>query len=558
MRRQGFHAALALGTLLAIAGCGKKQDSMTPLGFAPAETAFVIANIDSAPEAFTARWSQQMKDVWPLITRIYEPLITEVAKKDSATAQVLHAVLDEVSQRDTPEKWREIGFSTTAHGAIYGVGLVPVVRIELADPDAFRAMIARVEQKGGAKLGTARIGDQDVWTFGQAPAQGLLAIERNHLVLTVVPTQADEALKRRVLGLDRPQKSLADSGALVDFNKQRGYLPYGSGWIDTRRVVALYNDDPAIAAFAQAFGSAPPKLDMACRSEFEALAAQAPMFALGYTALDANQMTFHGRLDLAPALAKSLSALPGSMPAASVTSLLDMAFALPILRGRDFLVAQADALAKSPFTCATLVPLNQKMADMRGKLEQMIPPPLADLIGLRVSVSRFAWPASAAIPDVSASVLISTANPAFLTNLAQVSVPALAQLKLEPNGHPVAIPSNAIPGAPANVSLHAAMSANMLGVSVGTDEAPRLGKAVTAASAAPGVLFDMSLSGEVYTLMADGIGRLADKIPDAQREQVQGSRELYAMYAKWFKRIVARMTLTNDGIELFESVQFNP
>ena len=188
----------------------------------------------------------------------------------------------------------------------------------------------------------------------------------------------------------------------------------------------------------------------------------------------------------------------------------------------------------------------------------MIPPPLADLIGLRVSVSRFAWPASAAIPDVSASVLISTANPAFLTNLAQVSVPALAQLKLEPNGHPVAIPSNAIPGAPANVSLHAAMSANMLGVSVGTDEAPRLGKAVTAASAAPGVLFDMSLSGEVYTLMADGIGRLADKIPDAQREQVQGSRELYAMYAKWFKRIEARMTLTNDGIELFESVQFNP
>ena len=558
MRRQGFHAALALGALLAIAGCGKKQDSLTPLSFVPVDTPYVIANIDGAPEALTARWSQQMKAVWPLMKRIYDPLIAEVAKKDSAIAQVLHAVVDEVSQRDTPEKWREIGLSTTAHGAIYGVGLLPVVRIELADPDAFRSMIARVEQNGGAKLDTARIGEQDVWTFGQAPVQGLLAIERNHLVLTIVPTQADEALKRRVLGIDLPQKSVADSGALVDFNKQRGYLPYGSGWIDTRRVFALYNDDPAIAAFAQAVGSATPKLDATCRSEFEALAAQAPMFALGYTALDANQIKFHGRLDLAPALAKSLSALPGALPAAATDSLFDMAFALPILRGRDFLVAQAEAVAKAPFACPTLVPLNQEMADLHDKLDKMIPPPLADLVGVRVSVSRFAWPDKAAMPEVSGRVLLASANPAFLTNLARVSVPALAQLKLEPDGQPVAIPSDAVPGAPANLSLHAAMTANMLGISVGADEAPRLAKAMAAAPAAPGVLFDMSLSGAVYKLMADGMTRFADKIPDAQREQIDSTRELYAMYAKWFKRIESRLTLTDAGVELVQSVQFNP
>ncbi len=553
--RTGF---ISIGIALALVACGKKEDASAPLAFVPADTPYVIANIEGSPEALTARWSQQMKGVWPLVMRIYGPLIEDIGKKDEGSARVLHAVLDEIHERDTPEKWREIGFSATAHSAIYGVGLLPVLRIELADADAFRALVARVEQKGGAKLGTARIGEQDVWTFGPAQVQGLLAIERNHLVLTVVPAQADEALKRRVLGLDRPQKSLADSGALADFNKQRGYLPYGSGWIDTRRLLALYNDDPAVVAFAQAAGTPPPKLDVACRSEFDALAAQAPMFAFGYTALDANRMSFQGRLDLAPALAKSLAALPGAMPAASSDGLADMAFALPILRGRDFLVAQADAVAKSPFTCATLAPLNQQLADMRGKLDQMIPPPLADLVGARLSVSKFAWPDGAEMPDVSASVLVASANPAFLTNLAQISVPALAQIKIEPNGQPVAIPTDALPGMPANLSVHAAMSAKVLGISVGTEEAANLGKAVSAAPGASGTLFDMNLSGEVYKLMADGMGRFADKIPAEQRQQIEGSRELYAMYAKWFKRIEARLSLTNDGIELVETVVFNP
>lgn len=553
--RTGF---ISISIALALAACGKKEDAAAPLAFVPADTPYVIANIEGSPEALTARWSQQMKGVWPLVTRIYDPLIEDIGKKDEGVARVLHAVLDEVRERDTPEKWREIGFAASAKSAIYGVGLLPVLRVELADPDAFRAMIARIEQKGGAKLGTARIGEQDAWTFGPASLQGLMAIERNHLVLTVVPTQADEALKRRVLGLDRPQKSLADSGALADFNKQRGYLPYGSGWIDTRRLLALFNDDPAVAAFAQAAGSEPPQLDATCRSELEALASKAPMFAFGYTALDGNRMSFQGRIDLEPALAKALAALPGALPAAATDGLADMGFALPILRGRDFLVAQADAVAKSPFTCATLAPLNQQFADMRTKLDQMIPPPLADLVGARLSISTFAWPQDAAMPVVSARFLLASTNPAFLTNLAQVSVPALAGLKLEPNGQPVAIPAAALPGAPADLDLHAAMSANMLGISVGANEAAALGKAATAAPGTPGVLFDMNLDGAVYQLMADGIGRFADKLPDEQRQQVEGSRELYAMYAKWFKRIEARVSLTSDGIELAESVVFNP
>ena len=55
------------------------------------------------------------------------------------------------------------------------------------------------------------------------------------------------------LGLDRPAQSLADTGTFEAFDKARGYLPYGSGWVDTRRLVALIGTPEAgIPATAKA------------------------------------------------------------------------------------------------------------------------------------------------------------------------------------------------------------------------------------------------------------------------------------------------------------------
>src|SRR5690242_7274553 len=227
------HLALAV-TLVAVAGCGKKADTTTPLAFVPADTPYLFANIEPAPDSAIAHWREQMQGAWPLFTDMMDEMLAEVGKTDadSAVPKVLKAVLDEMRGRSTPEQWREIGFDPKAHAAFYGVDLLPVMRLELADPDAFRAMIARIEQKSGTALGTTRIGEQDVRTFGNDEARGLVAIEGKHLVVAFAAGGADEALERKLLGIDRPAQVL-DASALADFNKARGYLPYGSGWVDT-------------------------------------------------------------------------------------------------------------------------------------------------------------------------------------------------------------------------------------------------------------------------------------------------------------------------------------
>lgn len=571
MRRHARIGFIALTAALA-AACGKKADQDAPIAFVPADTPYVIAALEPVPDATAKHLGAQAQGIWSVVFPMFDQLMAQSESKPDEDAtpeelalrakarRVAKAFMDEFRNRDTPEKWREVGLGSQVRSAIYGVGLLPVLRAEILDADALRAMIARIEQNAGEKLGTARVGEQDVWTIGGEPMLGLMAIQGKHLVVTVVPAGADDALKRRVLGLDRPAQSLADTHALADFNKARGYLPYASGWVDTRRVLALLEDDPAVAAIAKAANEPKPQLDATCRSELDALAAKAPRLAVGYTKFDTERMSMHMRLDLDPALAKSLAGLPAALPGTrSDDALIDFAFALPVLRGRDFLVAQADAVAAAPFRCELLEPLNAQLAQMKTQIEAMIPPPLADLIGVRVTIDRVVLPdpnGSTAF-DVAGRVLVGSNNPAFLTGLAQMSVPALQKITLSPDGKAVAIPAEVIPGGYAEGHpIHAAMGAKTLGVAVGADQAARLEAAVTAPAGTPGAAIESSLSGEAYTLLGRAFEQFGDQLPAKDRATFDVQRKLYAMYAQWFKRIGGDLRFGAEGIDITQDVEY--
>jgi hypothetical protein len=545
------HAALIV-MLGLVAGCGRKVDETAPLAFVPADTPYVFANTEPVPDAAVANWRAQMQGAWPLLVETMDHALAELsAKPESAgAAKVLAAILDEVRDRNTPEQWQQVGFESKAHAAIYGVGLLPVMRMELSDPDAFRAMLTRIEQKAGQALATRRVGEQEVRSFGDDAFRGMLAIEGRHLVLAFAPADADEALERRLLGLDRPAQRF-DASALEDFNKQRGYLPYGSGWVDTRRMVAL--------AAATKSGKAGESLDATCRDEFDALAAKAPRFGFGYRKLDGDGMTMHARLDLDPATAKALSALAPVLPgSASPDALLDFAIALPVLRARDLLVAQYDAVEKAPFRCALLASANAGVAETKAKLTQTIPPPFSDFTGVRMTLSHLSWPAgdATARPDVSGTLLIGSGNPSFMTSLAQLSVPALQSLKLAADGKPVAIPPGALPGLPDNLDLNVALGTKALGVALGKDQLATLSAAVTAAPAASTTLLEMNMRGEIYKTFADAIDHFGAALPPESRKPLETQRKLYALYAQWFQHIEARIALAPEGIEFDESVAF--
>ncbi|MBL0164562.1 MAG: hypothetical protein IPP82_13215 [Xanthomonadales bacterium] len=551
-----------LMALILVTACSKPADSDSPLAFVPADTAFVMANTEPSPEAAVQTWTRMMQGAWPNLLGMYDSMLDRLPDQDNAkTAQakrVIKAILAELRERDTPDKWAEIGFSTKARAAFYGVGLVPVLRIELGDADKFRAMVARVEENAGAKLAATRIGDQDIWTVDMDKAEVLIAIEGRHLVVSALPDKADASLRRRVLGLDRPNESLESTGGLTSFNKAEGYLPYGSGWIDFKRIVGLIDNDPGYAAFASLATDTPAKLDAVCRSEFDGLAAHTPRMVMGYTRFDGQHFTANGRLDLDSELASSVMKLSSPPPgsAASSTVLYDIALSLPILKIKDFLVERSNAIVNSPYRCGALASLNEAAASAKQQLTQVVPPPLSDFTGLRVMINRLDIPESGS-PDASAAVLIGSSNPMGMIGMAQMALPGLRDFKLALDGKAVDLPAGIVPtevGHAPSMQIAANDTAMAVSMGGGID----LSAFLSAPTAADGQLMHAAFTGAFYDLLGTMLTRFSAMMPDQQKADVEAQTALYKLYARWIQSIDMRINATPKGIEMIEDVNLSP
>ncbi|HXD84090.1 MAG TPA: hypothetical protein VN599_06625, partial [Rudaea sp.] len=321
MQRRYRFAALAVGAAL-LAACGKKSvDNAAPLAFVPADTPYVYANIEPAPAAVSEQWSRRMHEYLPAALGVYENALDRIgaAKPDDAHAiAAARALIDTLKTHDTWDKLRELGLKPDMRVAFYGVGLVPVLRIELGDAAKFRATIADIEKKSGAALPTAKVGDQDYWYLGNEKAVALFAIEGSQFVATVAPAKASDTLKRTLLGVDRPAKSLADSGDLERLAKQYGYSNYGEGFLDVVKIAERLTG-PAQGSdleIAQTLGLPAGGSDAACKSEYLEIAQKFPRFVMGATELSAQRVRIGAQLEMQPALAAqlatALTAAPGT------------------------------------------------------------------------------------------------------------------------------------------------------------------------------------------------------------------------------------------------------
>jgi hypothetical protein len=557
-----IRAILLLSLALVASACSKPAFEGPPLAYVPADTPFVIASTESMPDATRALWARQMQSVWPTMISLYENLLTNMPEGGNAdiaaSKRVMQAIIDEVRERDTPEKWADVGFSMGARSAIYGVGMVPVLRMELGAPDKFRAMIARIEKNAGASLGTAKVDDLEIRTFNFASVQGMIAFEGDQLVLSILPADAANDLRRQVLGLDRPDQTIEASGSLAAFNKSEGFLPYGSGWIDFRRIVALIDNDPGYSAWAHMLSETPPALDDVCRAELDGIAAHAPRLSFGYTRLEGQQMDFRSRLDLDKSLAESFIKLssPPAGSAAPFTALYDIAMSLPVLKIKDFLIERSNAIAAAPFKCAELASWNEAANELKQQLTQAVPPPLSDLTGLRLMFERLDIPTQGN-PDVSAAVLIGSLDPSVLIDMAKSFVPALSGFELNLDGKSADLPTGIIPdGTGFNPAMQVAANKSAIAISIGAGVSPA--DVLVAAAAADGQLMRFAYSGKFYDLLGSLVTRYSSAMPEKQRTEMEKQTALYAIYARLIKSVDVRLNATDKGIEMVQSVELNP
>ena len=484
MRSTSRYIALAFAGVL-LAACGHK-DKDAPLAFVPADTPYVIANLDVADDATRKALMAQADMQLPAQLVQIEDFAKRIAEKDPDGARLLRAFADEFKGKTLEAVATTDGIDLKGHAAVYGLGLAPVVRLELTDPKAFEAFLGRLETAYGKKLETARSGEQGYRRYVSTASgtEAILAIVGKQAVAAWLPAGASPALIRQALGQDRPQKSLQQDDRLTDLVKANGYQKWLIGQVDLTRALpmALSGKDPLIAAILKARAEAESaktgepvanqlKFPASCSTDAVRIAARVPSMSFGYTRLDTTHQDARFDITLADDINKAFDGLKVALPGlgGSHSSPLDISVALPVVELRTFWTAQADAVTAKPFTCPSLTDLNESFAKLGPAMQQAAIPPFGDMLGLRIALDSLQPGKGTAMPSFTGRLVLGTSNPAGLLAMGQMMVPALAQMKLKPDGKPLPLPKDMVSmiGQPAWVAMGEKSLA--LGVGVGED-----------------------------------------------------------------------------------------
>ena len=159
----------------------------TILRYVAADTPYIFAATEPLPDDVLDKIEPHVDQMMASYQEILKAAISAHQKemseeeRNSDDVQKLTAVVEEMTSLLSIEGLRGAGFSRESTGALYGNGLLPVIRWELSDGALFEAALARIEEKAGQKLPVAEIGEYSYRYFDADKIRFIVAVLDNFM-----------------------------------------------------------------------------------------------------------------------------------------------------------------------------------------------------------------------------------------------------------------------------------------------------------------------------------------------------------------------------------------
>lgn len=308
-----------------------------------------------------------------------ESLVPEDRRK------LVTAILDELSGKLSVEGMAGLGLDVEARFAIYGLGLLPAMRIQLRDAKALRGAVDRVQQNAGVSFPTRKLGDVEYWHIDGKDLTGAIAIVDDQLVVGVAPTAIADRVLATLLGTEKPQQSLGKSEKFQQLLADHNLGRISAGFVDARTLAESFLGEgdalgkDVLTALAPRLAERWPQLDSTCKQEIRQLVALAPRMVFGTDQIDgdgyAGRMIFELRPDLAQEIMTMRAPVGGLDPANMGSPIFAMGMALDMDRALNFAQTTAMAVQAKPFACPHLSDLNEAASDITREFKT-VPPEL--------------------------------------------------------------------------------------------------------------------------------------------------------------------------------------
>lgn len=574
---------LAVTLSLTLASCSQEGGMSAAntdnalLAYIPENTPYMAANLEPVPaeviQAMFMRLQPALDAVQAELAQARSELSQTTDTANTGEAIAL-AVLNELDGNLNPAGLESLGFSMKAHQAFYGMGVFPVVRVSLANAQALRGTISRIEANSGVAFPVEEFQGQSYWRLAEDNGDGdveggvyLAIIEDGnnaHLAFSVFPSEAEAELLPAFLGQVMPGNDSA-ARQLATINQEYGYTSYGTGFLDFQRVFDEITDPESLLhrSFDSEGSNRLRDLDEVCRVEIGELIDRAPRMVAGTTEMTANALGIQYRLELADDLASDLASLVANVPPvpAATARLLELSLGIRIGAARDFLITKATELSTRPFECESLKNINTQASEALVKLNYPMPPLVNNFLGLRASLSEM--PEDQGDMATARGIFaLHMDKPEMVVGMAQMFLPQMADIELTRGAAPVALPQSLLPMQ--GVTAYAAMSDKALGLAVGPGEESRLSDFLASQTKGNGSFFSVNYDMASYMDRMDDI--TDDLISAGAFDNYDGDMdynhdsEVEKAFRNAFRNMAGRnhleLTFDQDGFAIDNVIEF--
>ncbi|WP_172953248.1 hypothetical protein [Vibrio fujianensis] len=343
----------------------------------------------------------------------------------------------------------------------YTLGMIPVYKIQLEDTAAFWNTIDQTEQATGATHQATKLGNIDYRRYRLSDENGeeinlVIAVHDNVATFTLdFPLLKEANPLKLALGVEKPQKAFADSDILSGLQRKYGKQYSSYGYLDHQEIIKGFTQ-PASNLLArqvdilQEYNPEPFIEELRkpnCQSEFATIASHWPRtVALTHYQAKNDQVNLDGQIVLESTnkvILNAIQSIRGFMPKMSAQdSIFEFGFGLDVAKLAPAINTIWQDIQQPTYQCDFLAEMQQEMgSENPAAMLSMGSSMVNGMKGMHFTLNDVALdlqkPYSPQFEKLDFLFTLSAENPIALLQTAQMFIPQLAQLTIQPNGNPV-------------------------------------------------------------------------------------------------------------------------
>ena len=434
------------------------------------------------------------------------------------------------------------GLGESVKSYLYTLGLVPVAKIQIDNPQAMWTLLDKHEADSGFTHEQGHFQGVDFRRYrltpehAEIPLDLIIAQQDGFLTLTLNTELISDDLFAMALGLSKPQNTLADSGRLDTIEQQHGYLLQGLGFINHVAIIDGITGKEG-SLLAKQINTLSEKNNSeyfqvlhnkTCQDEFTSIANNWPSTVFGYTQLDFSEQESTIAFSYAfesknKVILSALQTLRGFIPNYAQdfeNSIASTSLGLDVSHLSSALTTIWNDLQSPVYQCEPLATAQASLKEagqsigMLGLATNMasgVKGISAGVFGYQLSEDLDGKPALESLDSV---VALHVENPETFFNSIKLFSPELQQVQLTSGGEAVSL-NEIIPIDPAlNLDLKAIIRGDHLIIyngEKGAQQAEKLGLEKLSANGLYQVSFDMK---PALTPFADLIEASGEAVPE--------------------------------------------